>query len=693
MLPQMGRGAAGAEIAATRASYFAMRVCRVHGSDSGMEEPIARSGGAEPEVYRLAWLVRWKSMVRCADPSIAVRPFSPETISSMSDTNNDIDIDLGVMAGSDVEFRSETIYFLVLDRFAVGNPNKNREEDAMFDASHSDWNKYWGGDLQGLMDKLPYLRSFGISAIWTTPLFEQVEAMTVGLKPSAPIHGYWTSDFKRINPRWVNDPSEKRLFQRDDTIFDRLLEEMHAHEMKFVLDIVCNHSSPATDAGKGKLYDDGKLIADFENDTKNWYHHYGATLDWSNEWQVHNCELAGLATFNENNILYRNYIKDAIKLWISKGIDAVRIDTVKHMPIWFWQEFNADLNVANPNVFRFGEWIYNHPDNEASVTFANKSGMSLLDFGFCQAVRGCMSGEDPSGFHAVKNLLDLDGCYSGATELVTFFENHDMPRLQSLGVSDARIDLSLVLLLTSRGVPCLYYGCEQYLHDDTDGGADPYNRPMMESWEPTEAMRLVGILARERKRNTAIQWGGQWPKWVDETTYIYLRRYRNARCLVLLNIGPERELQLENLDYPDGTHKCILSGKPIGIQDGTATVSLGENDFLVFSKRDRHVIDQTIIRLQVNGAPTQPGDRLAVIGDCPELGKWDLRKAFDLECVNGNTWFCELPFNESAGKAIGYKFVIFPADPAAPPQREVRTVRRRLITPEGTAKWRDRWEE
>jgi len=609
----------------------------------------------------------------------------------MSESNEDLD--LGIIAGSDVEFRSETIYFLVLDRFAVGNPDKDREDDLMFDGTHQDWGKYWGGDLQGLLEKLPYLRSFGVSAVWTTPLFEQVESMSLGDQPQAPIHGYWTSDFKRINARWVNDPSEKRLFDRDDTIFDELLAELHSKNMKFVLDIVCNHSSPQTQAGKGKLYDDGKLVADFDDDKDHWYHHYGETLDWSDEWQVQNCELAGLATFNENNILYRNYIKEAIKLWIAKGIDALRIDTVKHMPIWFWQEFNFDVSVANPNVFRFGEWIYNHPDKEESVAFANKAGMSLLDFGYCLAVRGCLSGQDESGFHAVKNLLDLDGKYSGATELVTFFENHDMPRLQSLGVPDKLMDLGLVLLLCSRGVPCLYYGCEQYLHDDLNGGNDPYNRPMMDKWGETEATRIIGILARERKKSAAIQWGGQWPKWVDEQSYVFLRRYRDSRCLVLLNKGPKRALKLENLEMPDGKHTCILTGRAVTFKDGKTTVKMDEDDFRVFSVRGRPVRGKTVIRIQVNGAPTQPGDRLAVIGDCPELGMWDLSKACELECVNSNTWFGELAFEGSAGTAIGYKYVIFKSEPDAPPQREMSTVRLRLVTPDGTAKWRDRWEE
>ncbi len=585
------------------------------------------------------------------------------------------EIDLGVLAGSDVEFRSETIYFLVLDRFAAGNPGKSREDDEMFDGTHQDWRKYWGGDLQGVIDRLPYLRSLAVTAIWTTPLFEQVEAMTVDDHPQAPIHGYWTSDFKRINARWVNDPSEKRLFKRDDTVFDKLLAELHAKGMKFVLDIVCNHSSPKTGNGKGRLYDDGRLVADFEDDTEHWYHHYGETLDWSDEWQVQNCELAGLATFNENNILYRNYIKEAIKLWVGKGIDAVRIDTVKHMPLWFWQEFNFDLGVANPNLFRFGEWIYSSPENETSVNFANKAGMSLLDFGFCQAARACLSGSDESGFHVIRNLLDLDGKYLGASELVTFFENHDMPRLQSLGVSDRRLDLALVLLLTSRGVPCLYYGCEQYLHNDLDGGDDPYNRPMMQKWDHTPATKIIKALAKERKRNGAIQWGGQWPKWVDDDVYVYVRRYRDSRCLVFLNKGPARKLTVENLEYPDGEHICLLSDRTVVVQNNTATISLAEDDAIVLATRGRAVRGTAVIRVQLNGAPTEAGDRLAVIGNCPELGNWDLREAVDMECVNANTWFGEIPFKESAGTAVGYKFVIFKPDPDEPPRRESMTVR------------------
>jgi len=605
---------------------------------------------------------------------------------------NDLENDLDLLAASDVEFRSETMYFLVVDRFNSGKPEKGRVEDPMFDPEQKDWGKYWGGDLQGIIDKLDYLQSMNITSIWTTPLFEQVQAMTVEDSPRAPIHGYWTSDFKRINPRWCNDPEEKRLFLRDDTVFDKLLADMHGRGMKFVLDIVCNHSSPQTEQGKGKLYDDGKLIADFDNDTEHWYHHYGETVDWDDEWQIQNCELAGLATFNENNILYRNYIKDAIKLWIGKGVDALRVDTVKHMPLWFWQEFCSDMHAVNPDVFRFGEWIHSRPGDEKPVEFANKSGMTILDFGFCNAVREVLADRHPAGFGYLKETLDLDGNYCGATELVTFFENHDMPRLQSLGVSDARLDLALVLLLTSRGVPCLYYGCEQYLHDDTDDGNDPYNRPMMSQWEETNAARIIRTLARLRKLNIAVQLGGQWPILVEESVYVYSRRYRDARCLVFLNKGEEREVEVSDIQLGDGTHRCLLTGTEIEVADQKTKVRIPENGYFVFAKRGRRVRGTAVIRVQINGAPTRPGDRLLIIGDCEELGKWDLRDGYELECINANTWFGEVPFEANAGRTVGYKYVILsPDDPT--PRRENQLVRRRLVIAEGFAKWRDLWEE
>jgi cyclomaltodextrin glucanotransferase len=592
---------------------------------------------------------------------------------------------------SDVECRGETIYFAVVDRFNIGRQDRAGKDTDLDDPTHQDWQKYWGGDLQGVLDKVDYLKDLGVTALWLTPLFEQVEGVAGG---SAPIHGYWTQDFKRVNARWVNNPEGVRLFA-SDTVLDHLIDALHKRNMKFILDIVCNHSSPATTSGKGRLFDDGKLIADFDNDKDGWYHHYGDVKDWNDEWQVQNCELCGLATFNENNIQYRRYIMDAIKMWLDKGVDALRIDTVKHMPNWFWQEFTSEMHTRKPNVFIFGEWIHNHPSNPVSVDFANHAGMTVFDFGMAQAIRDAIGKNADAGFQLVQQVLDQDGAYRNASELVTFFENHDMPRFQSLGAGNEMVDIATALIMTMRGIPCLYYGCEQYLHNDTNGGDDPYNRPMMEKWDTdTNAFHITSRLSAERGKNPAIQWGGHWPKIVEKDLYVFVRKYQNSRCLVVLNKGPERTIDSIDTELPNGVHQCLLTGEKIECKDGLATgVHVGGGQARVFSFVGERVQAKTIARLQLNGLFTQPGDSVVVIGDCVELGNWDISKGVHLEYINLNTWFTELAFNESAGESIAYKFAVLHSGPNQPPGRENRPVRQRAVGTEGVSKWRDVWEE
>lgn len=603
----------------------------------------------------------------------------------------------------DIEFRQETIYFIVVDRFFDGDPdNSEGPNPELYDPDQQDWWKYWGGDLQGIIDKLDYLKEMGVTAIWLTPLFEQVERLV--FEKYAAIHGYWTKDFKRINPRYVAQDDNPSLFQTQETVFDRLIAELHERGMKFILDIVCNHSSPDASGIKGRLFDDGVLIADFNNDIDHWYHHYGDVVDWEDEWQVQNCELAGLATFNENNTAYRQYIKAAIKLWLDRGVDALRVDTVKHMPIWFWQEFNGDIQTHKPDVFIFGEWIYSNPDDDSSVYFANCSGMTILDFGLCMAIRRALAVPEEGGFHLVQETLDKDYRYNSATELITFIDNHDMHRFQTLNPDPEVLRLAVNLLMTTRGIPCLFYGTEQYLHDDTNsdgnvyGNNDPYNRPMMTSWDTdTPIYRDMRRLSGLRRLNPAVSLGSQWCKYLAPDVYCYVRRYRDSRCFVALNRSDETvKLEAVDTELPDREHTCIISGRKLEVVDGHLyNLELGPREGIVISHIGERVKGKIIVRAQLNGIATNPGEIVVVVGDCPELGEWDISKAYPLEYINSNTWFGEIPFNESAGRAIAYKYAIIYRDEHGKqtrlPVRENIVCRRWLLGEEGIVKWRDVW--
>jgi cyclomaltodextrin glucanotransferase len=602
------------------------------------------------------------------------------------------EIDLEFLYTRDIEFRQETIYFLVVDRFYDGDPeNSEGPNPELYDPEGKDWGKYWGGDLQGVIDKLDYLKDMGVTAVWLTPLFEQVEALFI---EQAAIHGYWIKDFKRLNPRFIakgDNPSINQTQETKDTVFDKLVYELHQRNMKLVLDIVCNHSNPDFSGKKGELYDDGVKIADFNDDKDNWYHHYGEVQNWEDEWQVQNCELSGLATFNENNIAYRNYIKSAIKQWLDRGVDALRVDTVKHMPIWFWQEFNADILTHRPDVFIFGEWIYSDPRNERSVEFVNESGMTILDFGLCVAIREVLGKGAEAGFSLVQDVLDLDYHYYGATELITFIDNHDMPRFQSLNPDPEMLRVAIGLIMTTRGIPCIYYGTEQYLHDDTEGGNDPYNRPMMEKWDTDSPIyRDVRLLSGLRRLNPAISMGSQWQKYLTPDVYCYVRRYRDSVVFVAMNRGNSVTLEEVDTELPDGEHTEVLSRRKFEVKDGKLyNLELGSREVMIFSRVGERVKAKTIVRAQLNNVQTQPGEKIVVIGDCPELGNWDIGKGFPLEYINTNTWFGEIPFNESAGKLISYKYALLREGQS--PLRENLVCRRWVLVSEGTVKWRDKW--
>lgn len=601
--------------------------------------------------------------------------------------NTEQNADFEFLFARAIEFRQETIYFIVVDRFFDGDTSNNTGPNPeLYDETRTKWGKYWGGDLPGIISKLDYLQQMGVTAIWVSPLFEQVESMQFEY---AAMHGYWTKDFKRINPRFLAKGESNSLNQCGS--FCHLINELHKRGMKLILDIVCNHSSPNVNGEKGKLYDDGVLIADYFNDTNNWYYHNPEITDWENEDQLIHYEMAGLATFNETNIDYRNYIKTAIKQWLDNGVDALRIDTVKHMPVGFWQEFISDIQTHKPSVFLFGEWGFSNPKKSDSVYFANNSGMSILDFGLADAIRQALAFHSEGGFHLVQNIFDQDYLYNTATELITFIDNHDMPRFQSLNYDGDFLKLAIILIMTCRGIPCIYYGTEQYLHNDTNGGQDPFNRPMMEKWDTnTPIYQVINLLSKLRRLNPAISLGSQIEKYISDNIYCFVRRYRDSRCFVAMNKGDSITINVQNTELEDGEYFCILTNRSFMIQNGTLNnLSLAHKEVIILSYIGEKVKGKTIARVQLNGVKTELGETIVVTGDCPELGNWDISKAYGLEYINQNTWFGEIPFVERAGKPICYKYAKLRPNQEAILENVIS--RRWILTETGTIKWRDTW--
>jgi cyclomaltodextrin glucanotransferase len=590
------------------------------------------------------------------------------------------------------DFRGDTLYFLVVDRFCDGDPaNDHGRDPSDFDPTRTDYWKYWGGDLRGVIQRLDYLERLGASAVWLTPVFDQIdEPIDVGGVKMAPYHGYWTKDFKRLDEHLVDKPEDVRVFSRSDTVFDELVGAMHARGMKLVLDIVCNHSNPHVPGAPCDLYDDGKRIASYDGDTGGWFHHLGGVENWDDLDEVQRKDLQGLADFDEESYAFRTYIKDAMKGWLDKGVDAFRVDTVKHMPIWFWQEFSGDMEVHKPDTFMFGEWFQGGAWDPSSVEFANKAGMSILDFSLRNAIVSALAHRAPGGFREIEAVVSRDHLFRDATELVTFVDNHDLPRFLSISDDRDRFRLALLFLLVARGIPCLYYGGEQLLHCDVNGGNDPYNRPMMTSFDETPLTREIARLAELRRRSPAVQRAGMRTKHVDADTWVFTRPYLGSCVVVAMNRSDEaRTLDVERLEIADGDHGDVLGGPLLAVRGGAARVLVEPRSIAVYEHTRPLAAGRASVELQIHGIETRFGERLHVCGDAPELGAWDLARAVPMEWIDAKTWATTVAFDASAGREVHYKFVVERAGGRL--EREPGRGHHRRVRAEGAATWRDEW--
>lgn len=158
--------------------------------------------------------------------------------------NYNASVSRSVLEQSSDDYQKDVIYFLFVDRFSDGDSTNNAGlNPAQYDSTKTNWKKYWGGDLQGVNNKLDYLRNLGINSIWVTPLVEAIDTPTNA--GDSPYHGYWGKNYFNIDEHWGtwND-------------FDNLVSKMHSspYNMKLILDYAPNHSNPNDEAEYGSLY-------------------------------------------------------------------------------------------------------------------------------------------------------------------------------------------------------------------------------------------------------------------------------------------------------------------------------------------------------------------------------------------------------------------------------------------------------
>jgi glycosidase len=522
------------------------------------------------------------------------------------------------------DFKREVIYQIITDRFFDGNTANNNpaQSSGLYDSTKTNWRAYWGGDLQGIQAKMSYLAGMGVTAIWISPPVDNLNTNIPdgGGNPTAAYHGYQGRDFKRIEEHF-GDTSNSW------TAFDNLVTAAHASGIKVIIDFAPNHSTQDNAGEYGALYDNGTLLGNFTSDTNGYFHH-NANISgggWDDRYQVEYYTLFDLADINQENSTMDAYLKAAAQLFQQHGVDGFRMDAVKHLG-WGWQYSLANSIYTYGDSFIFGEWYQagtNDPLYHDSYKFANKSGISLLDFPLNTAIRNVFASN--ANFSDIDTVLTQEGGnFTWKEDLVTFIDNHDMSRFLSVNNNNNRLHEAMAFVLTSRGIPCIYYGTEQYLHNDTSGGTDPYNRAMMPGFSTTTtAYQLTNKLSTLRRNNPAIGYGSTTQRWMNSDVYIYERKFFNSVVLVAINKNETSSYNVTGLNssLPAGSYSDYLTGL-LGGSSITVTSGSGGNNPVTNFTLPAHTV---AVWQYVEGAGTpkigsigptvgQPGVKVTIAG-------------------------------------------------------------------------------
>ena len=489
-------------------------------------------------------------------------------------------------------FASEAVYFLLTDRFVDGDPHNNFPEQGggpdtrTFDRplqvpGYEPANiGYLGGDFRGVLDNAGYISDMGFTAIWTTPIVDNPDEAFTGShvpgrgpggdKGKTGFHGYWGVNFFEVDEHLESDDLSFASFTRS-------LEEEHG--LKYVLDVVCNHGSPSwtmpVDQPKyGELYDArGLLVADHQNLPP-------SELDPDNPLHAFfNREpgLGELSDFNENNPDVLDYFVAAYSQWLDQGVDAFRIDTIAHMPHAYWKKFSDRIREQRPGLFMFSEHFAYAADEIAPNTWPENGSISVLDFPGKAAMNKVFA--DGAGYGELESYLHLDsGLYENSYELMTFYDNHDMDRMNAdtNGFIDAHN-----WLFTSRGIPVVYYGSEIGFRAGTNehtGNRDYFGQDRVELAKSHPIREHLARIAKLRKRSVALQRGLQVNQRLDDDVAVFFRVYqRNGvaqTALVALNKSDDAErIAIAEL-LSAGTWLDAFSGQPFPVDSDGASLDI-----------------------------------------------------------------------------------------------------------------------
>jgi glycosidase len=513
-------------------------------------------------------------MVRFARASAqarARRPFAPRSAAASLVAAAAVSLSMPAAAQAlRPGYNRDVIYQVFVDRFFDGSSANNYPADPLFDANGTNLQKYLGGDFQGLTAKINYLKNLGVTAIWVTSPLDNRNLLAAG-GSAAPYHGYEMRDTLLPDEHVT---TSTRSWQP----FDDFVTAAHGAGIKVIVDFAPNHSNIRNSGENGVLYANGAWQADYPSNPGGFFqtgpNMGGGQFDAAYETQYYT--LFDLADLNQHSPNVDSVLKAAITNLQNHNVDGFRIDATKHVN-WGWQYTLSNTVYTNRKSFVFGEWVADDSGNPLyadMLKFSNRSGIAALNFPLFTTITGVFAqGGSFTGLNGVVAQQQTD--FTFQNDLVNFVDNHDRKRFLTVDTSaDERKHLheALAFVLTTRGVPCIYYGTEQYL----EGGDDPDNRRRMPAFsETTTAFNLIKTLSTLRKNNEALGFGSIQQRWLSSNVYVYERKFFNSVVVVAINKGTSSQA-LSNLVtwLPTGTYADYLGGLLGGVSL-TATSATG----------------------------------------------------------------------------------------------------------------------
>jgi len=463
----------------------------------------------------------------------------------------------------------DLIYLLMPDRFSNGDPSNDVKQGMLETRLNRDSMYYrHGGDIQGVIDHLGYLKDLGVTAVWLTPEVENDE-------PSASYHGYAVTDHYKVDPRYGTNE-----------LYKQFVDKCHAMGLKVVKDLVHNHVGT-----------EHWFIKDMP--MKSWVHQWpkytqsnfrdAAMMDphvsaidrkvMEQGWFDHR-----MADMNENNPYVQNYITQNHIWWVEyAGVDGFRLDTYPYNDPVYMADWAKKVQAEFPHLSIFGETLVWSVANQAFFTQGNTVNRGfdthlpgVTDGLVKDAIAEALNGKEgwTDGVNRLYNVLAQDFMYQDATRNTIFVDNHDMSRFLSIvGEDVTKFKSGMAMLLTLRGVPQLYYGDEILMKNfsnpdgkvrmDFPGGwvGDKQNKftAAGRSKEENEVFNYIRTLARFRIGSSALQTGKLMQYIPQSGIYVYFRYDAKQTVMVVYN-STEKEATASTDRYDErmnGYHNAI----------------------------------------------------------------------------------------------------------------------------------------